>query len=241
MPYLNLKSVVHGNSAACIEQIFQLHFPEVSVVADITYGRGRFWKWQGGTQPYTLPPHIVRLDANTTGGAEVQSDYRYVPLKDQSVDVGVFDPPFIFSAGLRGIVGAKRFFLGSPGETKQRFYGGPGSDLRVIAPRNALDLRRQTVGAMVEMRRVARQGMILKGQDLIVGTHPNWWSYQVMHDAYTLFGIWPEDMLIQVSPAARLADPRWKQQLHFRRAHAIYLIFKWDGRWISEERYEHPS
>jgi hypothetical protein len=159
----------------------------------------------------------------------IQSDYRYVPLKDQSVDVAIFDPPFIFTPGLRGIVGAKRFFLGSPEGNQERFYAGPHSDLRVLAPKNAADLRRQTAVALCEMRRIARQGMVLKGQDLVTGAHPNWWTYQVMRDAYQMLGMGPEDMLIQVSPAARLADPRWKNQYHFRRSHAIYLVYKWEG------------
>ena len=217
--YLGLESVVQGSSSKCLEPIFRLFFPDVKIVADLTWGRGRFWKWSA--------PRVVGLDIETYGGAQVQADYRMVPLADQSVDVAVFDPPFIFSPGLRGIVGAKRFFIG-PKDVEQRFYSGADrADLRVAAPRNADDLHRHTCLAVMEMRRIARSGMVLKGQNLITGPHPNWWEYRTMRAVEAMLGILPEDRLIQVSPAARLADPRWKRQMHFRRREAIYMVYKW--------------
>lgn len=225
MAYLGLQSVRHGNSGACIEDCFRIHFPDAQLVADLTWGKGRFWKWP--SDDIQQPP-ILGLDADTRGGAIIQSDYRYVPLKNQSVDVAIFDPPFIFSPGLRGIVGSKRFFLGSTETTSGRFYAGPHADNRVQAPRNAKGLQRQTIQVMAQMRQLARQGMILKGQNLITDQHPNWWTYQVMEAGQMLFDMWPEDILIQVSPAARLSDPRWKNQYHFRRSEAYYIIYKWE-------------
>ena len=230
--YLGLETVRHGDTSQCIQDIFNIHFPNARTVADLTWGKGRFWNKVDGLD-------IVGLDVDTRGGAQVVSNYQTVPLRDQSVDVAVFDPPFIFSPGLRGIVGAKRFFLGSDGHANERFYGGADNrDLRVLAPRNADDLHQQTITVLHEMLRVARYGMILKGQDLITSKHPNWWSWRVMSAARGIisgqndsFG-WkrnpmPEDMLLQVSPAARMRDPRWKKQYHFRRRHAIYIVYTW--------------
>jgi hypothetical protein len=164
---------------------------------------------------WLYPPDVVGLDIESTFGTQIKSDYRHVPLKDKSVDVAVFDPPFIFTRGVQRISGTKRGFLGSEGVMEQAF------------PHNAEELRSHTHQAFREGRRIARCGMILKGMDLITGQHPNWWTYQTMAD--TLWGddMQPEDMLIQVSLAARLKDPRWKNQLHFRRRHVIYLIYKW--------------
>lgn len=219
MPYEGVESVVHGPSSACLDAIFKVHFPDASIVADVTFGKGRFWKWDHSLQ-------VVGLDAEITGGAQVQSDYRFVPLKDASVDVAIFDPPFLFTSGLRGLVGAKRFFLG-PKDAEQRFYSGADrSDLRIQAPRNPADLLHHTAIVAYEMRRIARRGMVFKGQDLIADG-PNWWAYQVMRTLDDQMGLLPEDMLIQVSKAPRLHDPRWKRQYHFRRRHALYLIYKW--------------
>lgn len=215
MPYLGLESVRHGNSRACIQDIMRLHFPEAEDVADLTYGKGRFWTSAD-------PPCIIGLDADPRGGAMIQSDYRHVPLRDQCMDIAIFDPPFIFTSGLRRIVGSKRFFLGS--DENVRF----NLDERVLRPRGPEDLLNHTQTAANEARRIARHGMVLKGQDLIVNK-PNWWSFDVMRMLNNIgFGM-PADMLTQVSPAARLRDPRWQNQYHFRRAHAIYLIYKWEG------------
>ena len=211
MAYEGIESVRHGNSAACIEDVFRVHFRDAEVVADVTWGKGRFWKW-----PNVVPPAtIIGLDADPRGGAQAVADYRSVPLKDQSVDVLVFDPPFIFTPGIRRIVGAKRFFLGS--EEGVRF----NEDDRVQRAKNPNELMLHTISVAAEARRVARQGMILKGQELIVDK-PFWWVHHVM----SYIGE-PEDMLIQISPAPRLNDPRWKNQYHFRRRHAIYLVYKW--------------
>ena len=215
--YLGIESVRHGNSAACLQDIFAVHFGAAEVVADVTWGKGRFWRWPADGHP---PRTIVGLDADTRGGADVRADYRFVPLKDKSVDVLIFDPPFIFTPGIRRIVGAKRFFLGSP--EKVRF----NEDDRIQRPKNPSELTVHTLGVMEEARRVARMGVVFKGQDLIVD-RPHWWSFAVMLEILKRFGILPEDMLIQVSPAPRLNDPRWKRQFHFRRRHAIYLVYTW--------------
>ena len=216
MPYKGIESVVHGASDQCLKAIFDVHFEDSSLVADLTWGKGRFWKLLPGL-------NVTGMDADPRGGASIVSDYRSVPLADQSVDVAVFDPPFIFTPGLRGIVGSKRFFLGSD---KTRFYEGPHSDCRIQAPSNAKELLNHTLYACHEMKRIAKKGMILKGQDLVTQLHPNWWTFDVMYLVGRELDIVPEDMLIQVSPAARLHDPRWKKQLHFRRRHAIYLVYK---------------
>jgi len=226
--YANIGSVRHGTTGEAIKDIFDIHFPNAGGVADLTWGKGGFWSKLGSSG---LPPNyiqVIGLDIDVSGKAQIKSDYRLVPLQTQSVDVAVFDPPFIFTPGIRGLVGAKRFFLGSEAATDGRFYSGSKSDSRILAPRNAEDLRVQTLLVMIEMRRIARMGCILKGQNLITSKHPNWWTYQVIDHGHKLWGLEPEDELIQISPAARMVDPRWKRQYHFRRHHAYYLVYKWD-------------
>ena len=216
MTYLGLESVRHGNSAACIEDIFRVHFPTAEVVADVTWGRGRFWKRPIKLSDNAPDIQVIGLDTDTRGGADIRADYRFVPLKHQTEDVLVLDPPIIFTPGIQRIVGAKRFFLGS--EEGVRF----NEDDRVQRPKHPGDLILHTLVVAREARRVARQGMILKGQELILSGRPLWWVHHVM----SCIGE-PEDMLIQVSPAPRLNDPKWKRQFHFRRRHAIYLVYKW--------------
>lgn len=227
MAYLGLETIRHGTTGACIEDIFQLHFPQATLVADLTWGKGRFWIWPRETQGWGLigdrhDPgatfkkiiRVVGLDIEPIAGC-IQSDYLHVPLKDKSVDVVVFDPPFIFTRGVRRITGTKRGFLGAEGAVAKAF------------PHNSMELLQHTLRAFEESRRIARQGMVLKGMDLVVGKDVNWWTFGVMQAVQDSWGLLPYDMLIQVSPAARLKDPRWKNQYHFRRRHVVYLIYRW--------------
>lgn len=217
MAYLGLESVRHGTTGACIKDIMQLHFSQAEIVADLTWGKGRFWHWprRDKSEGEVRLPRVIGLEIERLPGLEIQSDYRHIPLKDQSVDVAVFDPPFIFTRGVRRISGTKRGFLGSEGVEQ------------IGSPKNSEELRSHTRKVFNEAHRIARNGMVLKGQDLVTGQDVNWWAYQTMYDIEYWHGLLPYDMLIQVSPAARLKDPRWKNQYHFRRRHVLYLVYKW--------------
>jgi hypothetical protein len=128
-----------------------------------------------------------------------------------------------YKPGLRRIVGTKRFFAGSElGEANKRKW----SNQELQKPKSPSDLLSHTAQAMEEIRRVARRGMILKGQDLIVNK-PFWWSFHVICLAQNQGLGLPSDVLVQYSFAYRLRDHRWKKQHHFRRAHAYYIIWKW--------------
>lgn len=228
MSYLGLQSIRRGNSAECIEDIFRLHFPTAKTVLDATWGLGRFWKWD-----HSLDVVGVDIDSET---ARVRADYRHLPFQPKTFDVLCFDPPFIFTPGLRRIIGTKRFFLGA--ELRASDFTDESARSRKIAasthelqkPKNPNDLLSHTRRIFRQAERLTKQGLILKGQDLIVhsGAGPDWWSYNVMRMAEKMGLGMPADILIQFSKSARLNDPRWKNQYHFRRVHCYYIIYKWE-------------
>lgn len=214
--YLGIESVVNGTSDNAIDAIFAVHFPDAGPVADLTWGKGRFWNGKAGERP------IIGFDIAPHSGCQIGAEYQHVPLRDQSVDVATFDPPFIFSNGILRTMGTSRFFLGD----KVQPDGSRPSQAELARPKNAKELLEHTVVAAMEMRRIARKGMIFKGQDLITNK-PNWWSYQVMNALHFVLDMLPADMLIQIGKHKPLRDKRWKKQHHFRRSHSIYLIYKW--------------
>ncbi len=215
MAYLGLESIRRGNTSACVQDIFTLHFPNAKKVLDCTYGAGRFWNW-----PHSLD--IVGVDIDPPANVDVVADYRALPFPDKSFDVMCFDPPFIFSKGLRRVIGTKRFFMGAEqGEVADRTHSAQVLQL----PKNPTDLL-EHYKRIFQQAAIAKQGLILKGQDLIVNK-PDWWCFNVMDMADNMGLGMPADILIQHSPAARMKDPRWKNQYHFRRAHCYYIIYKW--------------
>jgi SAM-dependent methyltransferase len=65
----------------------QLWIGPEDLVVDVTYGRGNFWTHY---RPARLVPHDLALD---------DVDFRHLPEADRSVDVVVFDPPYIAQGG----------------------------------------------------------------------------------------------------------------------------------------------
>ena len=127
------------------------------------------------------------------------------------------------STGINRIIGTKRFFMGSePIETEYRKW----SKEEIKKPTGPADLLNHTRTVMEQATQISRQGLIIKGQDLIV-SKPDWWSYHVYNLGIELGLGEPAEILIQHSKAHRMADKRWKNQYHFRRAHCIYLCYKW--------------
>ena len=74
---------VYASNPEAFAAILECHVPLGSCIADVTYGKGVFWK-QVPAGRYTLWASDL-----LTGG-----DCRTLPYPDQSVDAVVLDPPF---------------------------------------------------------------------------------------------------------------------------------------------------
>lgn len=73
-----------GTNADLLPQVFSLHVPEGSTVADVTYGRGVFWR-NIDKANYTV------LESDLQTGV----DFRSLPYEDDSVDALILDPPYM--------------------------------------------------------------------------------------------------------------------------------------------------
>jgi tRNA G10 N-methylase Trm11 len=69
------------------KDILTLHVPEKSIIADVTYGKGCFWKKVNATK-YT----VYKSDILTG------TDFRSLPYQKESLDCVVLDPPYMHSA-----------------------------------------------------------------------------------------------------------------------------------------------
>lgn len=230
MAYLGLETIRRGNTAACVKDIFTLHFPRAERVLDLTYGAGRFWNWEArevlgheltvtGVDIDPPPPALARPPNGGLFAIDNLNAAGHFP--DGSFDVICYDPPFIFSKGLRRVIGTKRFFMGAEAALPaDRTH----ANSQLHMPRNPADLL-DNYRRIFAQRNLATQGLILKGQDLIVNK-PDWWSFHIYNLALEMGLGEPADILLQHSPASRMKDPRWKNQYNFRRAHCSYLIYK---------------
>src|SRR5437773_21375 len=71
-------------NAEVFPRILALHVPQGSVVADVTYGTGIFWR-------------NVQMDKYDLRATDIKSgvDCRHLPYEDKSIDCLVLDPPYM--------------------------------------------------------------------------------------------------------------------------------------------------
>lgn len=227
MAYLFLQNVLRGNTAECVESIFKLHFPDATTVLDATAGAMRFWRWE-----HNLSVTGIDIDPPIDDKRIIVGDYRGLPFGKGTFDVVTFDPMFIFSRGIRAVSGTARQFMGAEAAD---YTSRTWSKKKLTTPKNPADLL-EHYRRIFEQAAIARMGLILKGQDLIVSNYRDLWHYNVIQLAEEMGFGQPTDYLIQVSKAHRLSDPRWKKQNFYRTANCYYLVYRYGkGRCIAPD------
>lgn len=81
-------SAYQGTNEDVFPHVLSLYVAPKSTVADVTYGRGVFWK--------KIPQKRYRLLATDLHDGV---DARELPYKDRSIDCVVFDPPYMHTPG----------------------------------------------------------------------------------------------------------------------------------------------
>lgn len=133
-----LGSVIAGTNADLIAAVAPLYL-EGNTVADVTYGRGKWWDRY---RPDGLIAHDLALDG---------VDFRALPETDRSVDVVCFDPPYIPQGGYDT-------------STARTFADNFG-----LQPRSRAELWQLIDAGLGECARVARRWVIVKCCDFVNG------------------------------------------------------------------------
>lgn len=179
----------------------QLWIKPDDVVLDVTYGRGLFWT------DYR-PPILVAHDLAVDG-----VDFRHLPDLDGSVDVVVFDPPYIAQGG--------RATSMIPDFLDR--YG------LVDVPKTTREVDLLIWGGMSEARRVLRPGgrLLVKCMDYISGG-------RYVQGRHVVVGYAADLELVQVDEFVHYSgtgpQPPRTRQLHSRRAHSFLCVFQKPGR-----------
>jgi hypothetical protein len=180
-----------------ISNILALHFPE-GTIADLTWGKGAFWTDE-------LRHRVVaRFDLAPRYGANAQADSRYVPLRDQSVDLAIFDPPH------------------EHGPSKSSTLRHEADYGRLPRQR---DITALIANTLPELRRIARQGCIIKVTDMVESGRYYPQHIYTVADAADAWDIMPTDLAILYSGVVR--PTRWERVLHLRHSHSFFIIYKW--------------
>ena len=200
-----------GTNADVFPHVLQLHVKEGAKIADVTYGKGVFWR-KVNTTSYDL--HISDLATGV--------DCRVLPYENGSLDVVVFDPPYMegfFRAGgtTKAGAGTHTAFRDhySHGNEKPRQGGGKWHaavvDLYVEGGREA-------------WRVLKDKGIfIVKCQDEVSANRQNLTHVEIIN-AYLTVGFSCKDLFVVVRPN-RPGMSRVIEQIHARKNHSYFLVF----------------
>ncbi len=198
---LVLSAFVEGNDRA-FPHILGLYVKNGSIVADVTYGKGVFWRHVPQGQ-YDLRPTDI-LDG---------IDCRDLPYRDGEIDCVVLDPPYMHSPG--GTAHQSH----SPFEDHYR-NNGSGNRTGSKYHEAVLDLYHD---AGVEAHRVLRERgvLIVKCQDEVCSNRQRFTHVEILQD-YADVGFVAEDLFVVVRNN-RPGVSRTMRQVHARKNHSYFL------------------
>ncbi len=205
-----------GTNAEVFPLILALHVPEGSVVADVTYGRGIFWKH--------VPPGKYILYAT-----DIQTgvDCRHLPYGDRTIDCVVLDPPYM--EGFYRRAGTQMAGAGTHATFRHAYSNGEPV-WESEGPRYHDAVLNFYLEAGREAHRVLRERgiLIVKCQDEVSANVQHLTHVEIIN-AYTEMGFYPKDLFVVVRPN-RPGVSRIKKQEHARKNHSYFLVFVKTGK-----------
>jgi hypothetical protein len=205
-----LSAYVNGN-AEVFPQILSLHVPEGSTIADVTWGKGVFWK-KVPEASYKLLPS----DLKTNG-----VDCRALPYADASIDCVVLDPPYmegLFRKSKEHLAGA-----GTHAAFREHYSNGDAHDEN--APKWHAAVLDLYFKAAHEARRVLRDFgvFIVKCQDEVSANRQNLTHVELINE-YEKMSFYTKDLFVVIRQN-KPGISRLKKQVHARKNHSYFLVF----------------
>lgn len=198
-----------GINTDLFPQILALHVPPGAVVADVTYGKGIFWK--------KVPRGLYKLKATDIGTG---ADCRDLPYPDGSIDCVVLDPPYM--EGLHRQTTSHMAGWGSHVAFRNAYSNGKPQENSLKWHAAVTDLYFR---AGEEARRVLRDNgvFIVKCQDE-VSANRQYLTHVELINRYESIGFYTKDLFVLVRNN-KPGVSRLKKQVHARKNHSYFLIF----------------
>lgn len=197
-------SAYTDNNDAVFPHIMSLYVAPGSRVADVTYGKGVFWR-RIPKDAYEFYPTDLKDGV----------DARHLPYPDSHLDCVVFDPPYMHTPGAGAHVGHQNF---------EEYY----RNNKAAAPTDkkyheaVLELYFQ---AAREAHRVLKDGSvyIVKCQDEVCANTQRLTHVEIINELAT-YGFVCEDLFVVVR-RGKPGVSRMLAQAHARKNHSYFLVF----------------
>ncbi len=200
--------------------ILELYIPPGSVVADVTYGKGVFWKNVNKSE-YSLLASDLKTEGlvdDCKGGI----DSRILPYKDHYIDAVVFDPPYMHTPGGTAHNGHQNF---------ENYYANNIADNGNSTHQDDSPKYHEAVldlyfKSAKEAWRVLRwEGIyIVKCQDEVCANKQRLTHIEITNELMG-YGFMVEDLFVVV----RRGNPgvsRIKKQYHARKNHSYFMVYR---------------
>ena len=198
-----------GSNEQLFPHILDLHVPRGSTVADVTYGKGVFWKRVEDGAYKVLATDI-----------ETGVDCRDLPYDDGSIDCVVLDPPYMegFYRRQRGSLAGS----GSHSTFRKAYSNGAATE---AGPRYHAAVIDMYLRAGKEAFRVLRPYgvFIVKCQDEVSANMQNLTHVEIINK-FTEQDFYAKDLFVLVR-TNRPAASRIIRQEHARKNHSYFLVF----------------
>lgn len=201
------------NNEVIFPLILSLYVPVGSEIADVTYGKGVFWK-NVNKENYTLYFSDIKTGV----------DCRSLPYKNNSMDCVVLDPPY-----MEGFYRRHNSHLAGTGtfsSFREAYSDGSIYAQETGSPKYHDAVLDMYYSAGREALRVLRKNgiLIVKCQDEVSANKQHLTHVEIINE-YAKYGFIAEDLFIVI----RNNKPNistLKKQVHARKNHSYFLIFK---------------
>ena len=203
-----LSAHIAGN-AEVFRQVLDLHVIPGSIVADVTWGKGVFWK-------------EVPEDRYVVHASDIQTgvDCRKLPYKNDSHDCVVLDPPYM--EGLFRRTGNHLAGAGNYSAFRNHYSDGKTTTTGPRYHAAVLDLYFR---ASKEAHRVLRNGgiLIVKCQDEVSANQQRLTHVEIINELNRI-GFYAKDLFVVVR-RNKPAVSRILAQEHARKNHSYFIVF----------------
>ena len=208
-----------GKNSEVFPKVLELHVEKGTKVADITYGKGVFWK---DVPQNAFELHATDLDPEKSPDSDEGVDCRDLPYEDNTFDCVVFDPPYA-----EGFYRRNKDMLaggGSHNSFREAYSNGEVVDTNGTKYHGAV----QDVyfGGGAEARRVLKEDgtFIVKTQDEVSANTQELTHVQIINFYEQELGFYTKDLFILVRSNTPHQTGMYNQ-VHARKNHSYFLVF----------------
>jgi hypothetical protein len=197
-------SAHQGTNDDVFPEVLKLYVPKGSTVADVTYGKGVFWK------KVEKGDYVLKATDAKTG-----TDCGKLPYEDATIDCVVFDPPYMHTPGGTAHQNHQNF---------ESYYANNGAETTTLKYHEAV-LGLYYKGATEALRVLKPNGIfIVKCQDEVCANKQRLTHVEIINEL-TKKDYFVEDLFVLIRNS-RPGVSRILKQSHARKNHSYFLVFR---------------